>query len=1720
MQMRTITWKTAIGGATFSLLLLLSACGGGGGGGAPSTETPPPSTDAEVRAMAQRSLDIAMETLNNVQPTTPEERALSEAIEDLRAAIADSQTTIDQLQESIKQLEERLEQLQERLAEPPPPPPPPEVEQPVVIVPQAIGAVLSFMAQVSTSVGVTVQSVSIPAAMVESILGAQTITLNDQNSRPMMYVRDFTEATTITQADGSQVVLPPQIITIGTGVVLETEFMTISVDSEDDVPAGHPMSLRVAMTVLASLSISIGVPPPSGILVDFEPEGGTVTITLTNAPSPYIPASVPDSSRTTNTLREVVNTTINGGVLTATMTMTITETQAPTALVDGVQTITLAENSPGPGPVNAAFPGGALSFSDGAKAIAQAVTVVTTTVTLNLNGGNAPVIATLSVYHFWAATVTVAKVPQYENYLLVTTATTTVTMTTYSSTMTVVETTTNTIMTGTPIMTNYMRGTVAYYNNGFFAFAELPPPNPSDGVNYRTPEFGGRFVNGKYGLDRINADAAYQRGYWGQGATVAIIDTGIRLSHNEFRNSGRIVNSRDFLTGRPGIQDAHGHGTFIAGIIGGARDGQGIHGVAPSVSMIPIRIGGAARDDLSFDVSHEQAAFNFALNNGAHILNNSYGLVPITLLGTYQSQERLVEMPYFGPLIQFSWQFNRMRSVTRTVEDADVVLVWAAGNEGWQSGGSVLLYNTQRTPVSVVSISDLVAGFTAQSLLQNGDGRYLGGLSGLLSTIRITVPNTGAVLGIPETGSDFYSLFPHYYPQLTDRWLAVVATNDNENSPLWSGSNGCGDAKFWCIAAPGQNIYSADIDHNSDYRYWNGTSFAAPHVSGALAVLKSRLPDMPMAVVRALLLFSAEDLAPGGERVDDNYGWGLVNLERAVTMQGSVRLADSFALSSAISLPPPNPSDGTNYRINNEFNRNYGLGRINADAAYQRGYWGQGVTVGVLDTGMLTSHVDLRDNIVAGYNFFADNGEITEPIGSYNPDGHGTAVGGVIAAVRNTLAGSAQGVAPQAKLMPLQLADNYGRFVGDSTAAIRHAIDNNVKIVNNSWGRFLGRVGTYNGQRYHVRIPDFNFPGGENYNAIAAEVRGKDAVLVWAAGNGGWNSENSQIILCDELKRAFTGTGCGTEVRVSQQDFRNGFDFEEFNATYTYTLTSGIPGASPTVITETYSTPSGGSKLSDTFPGNITGPHARLPVAHPELTDRWLVAVATDENDKITDFSNGCGDTKFWCLAAPGINISTTSGADNNRYEDYDGTSFAAPHVSGALAILKSRLPNMPMSVVRALLLRTADDLGAEGVDDVYGWGLVDLQKAVTVQGNVELAVDKEPQSGGGIGTGTGNGVRLMDARIDLPESFAALRGRLSEISVAVSVFGNAHYNTALESIAQVSSTSATLGAAAADMLLPDNDNRFSAGIFFAATDESEFRYAGLDAALPFAGEWRLRHDFCGEECEESVWKEWNAFADGEGGTPFFAEGRESFMLEKRGEGLRPFASFSGEVHGEDRLQYRQFGLRWTGGGEGLSFSAELSEIREGDSFLGASFGELGDTSAKTHQGRLLLRGGIGGGWEGFAFYERARGEVEVSGGEFLQDISDLQAWGWKAGLQRSHLLTGGDKFRFSFGRKTTVRRGEAALRYSRAVCSDGTAGDCFSEAAFGDVKGAPEIYTKREQEVRLENRELDLSSISDLILSAGYSSRVLSDGEFSLGLEYNTATHKSAISAQLQIQF
>jgi subtilisin family serine protease len=79
-------------------------------------------------------------------------------------------------------------------------------------------------------------------------------------------------------------------------------------------------------------------------------------------------------------------------------------------------------------------------------------------------------------------------------------------------------------------------------------------------------------------------------------------------------------------------------------------------------------------------------------------------------------------------------------------------------------------------------------------------------------------------------------------------------------------------------------------------------------------------------------------------------------------------------------------------------------------------------------------------------------------------------------------------------------------------------------------------------------------------------------------------------------------------------------------------------------------------------------------------------------------------------VVAPGVNIYTTDLA--GYYTTSSGTSLAAPHVAGGLALLLSAFPNLSASEQEAALLASAVDLGSTGPDDTYGYGRINLLAA------------------------------------------------------------------------------------------------------------------------------------------------------------------------------------------------------------------------------------------------------------------------------------------------------------------------------------------------------------------------------------------------------------------------
>ncbi|WP_396595470.1 S8 family peptidase [Brevundimonas sp. R86498] len=307
----------------------------------------------------------------------------------------------------------------------------------------------------------------------------------------------------------------------------------------------------------------------------------------------------------------------------------------------------------------------------------------------------------------------------------------------------------------------------------------------------------------------IGARAAQDRGYTGAGVIVGVLDSGLDMTHPEFR--GRITSfSFSGLDGGPVAGDPDGHGTHVSGIIAAASDGQGTRGVAPEARLMSLQLGGDTEADLDRVAAR---AIRAGLQNGARIFNNSWGLD--YYIGSASGRAA------------FQQTMVRQTAAFREAVAQDAILVFSTGNE---------------------------------SQLQ---------------------PNVQAGL-------------PFYVPELQPNWLAVTAVGPT--GTLSSYANQCGRAAQWCLAAPGgefpeegqttaQTFVMSTIP-GGGYGPEAGTSMAAPHVTGAVAVARQMLPNASSAELTRLTLATATDVGAAG--IDVEYGWGLLNLENLAMTRDAV----------------------------------------------------------------------------------------------------------------------------------------------------------------------------------------------------------------------------------------------------------------------------------------------------------------------------------------------------------------------------------------------------------------------------------------------------------------------------------------------------------------------------------------------------------------------------------------------------------------------------------------------------------------------------------------------------------------------------------------------------------------------------------------------------------------------------------------------------------------
>ena len=112
-------------------------------------------------------------------------------------------------------------------------------------------------------------------------------------------------------------------------------------------------------------------------------------------------------------------------------------------------------------------------------------------------------------------------------------------------------------------------------------------------------------------------------------------------------------------------------------------------------------------------------------------------------------------------------------------------------------------------------------------------------------------------------------------------------------------------------------------------------------------------------------------------------------------------------------------------------------------------------------------------------------------------------------------------------------------------------------------------------------------------------------------------------------------------------------------------------------------------------------------VQPPASEEQVWAITALDRNGEIYNKSNTGQEVIF---SAPGVSVSSAYG---DSYHTGSGSSFAAPHVTGVVALMLSANPDLEPREVQDILAKTARDLGPPGRDDKFGHGLVDAEAAV-----------------------------------------------------------------------------------------------------------------------------------------------------------------------------------------------------------------------------------------------------------------------------------------------------------------------------------------------------------------------------------------------------------------------
>lgn len=353
----------------------------------------------------------------------------------------------------------------------------------------------------------------------------------------------------------------------------------------------------------------------------------------------------------------------------------------------------------------------------------------------------------------------------------------------------------------------------------------------------------------QWGSAAIDVAGAWNTGYRGAGATVAVLDSGVACAHPDIAGNLLLAQSTSFVAGE-GVCRAYvngfNHGTHVAGTIASPDNGIGTIGVAPEAKIIAVKVLSEVTGSGSF--SGIIQGIVYAADQGADVINMSLGVrggLPVNGPGADAVAELI----------------NATKRAVRYARAQNALTVVSAGNDGRDLDHD-----------SGVEVCDV-------------DGCYR-------VNLRAFPAQTPGVLAIAATAPTGWatapaSTFLDGLASYSNRGQSTIAFAAPGGDSAYEGNENCvaaGLARpcwvFDLVFAPGGYSISGGQVFAS-YSWSAGTSMAAPHVSGVAALIIGKHGgELAPSEVERILRASSDDLGKPGN--DDAYGAGRVNAARAV----------------------------------------------------------------------------------------------------------------------------------------------------------------------------------------------------------------------------------------------------------------------------------------------------------------------------------------------------------------------------------------------------------------------------------------------------------------------------------------------------------------------------------------------------------------------------------------------------------------------------------------------------------------------------------------------------------------------------------------------------------------------------------------------------------------------------------------------------------------------